>query len=472
MKRKVLSLLLVVTMMLTLVSCGNNSAKPDMDSSVTDSEISVNEGEEGSAEVSNARSEYENRIADKWVPEDEFWIFDENVKAPEFAAVEVTEFEPYEDVTCKLSSTPFAKYDINSIYNKIATNEFIHTVYPDEFRLTESESMNHFDTYTEGNFYEYTRRNFIRGNNNELRSKFSCEFVTDYKYFNGISSIYISLDGVPQNQNAQKGIYELILSIFDDETIAKYLVYAPTTSDNTNQKYEIINNIKGEDDTTYAICREFKQRETYWDIDFDIICYPSFNTRNLYTYYQPEEGTLYESSDCKLTDVIEGTLSDIDLDNYTTMFPEFANVFTGNKYKNKNDLRTGLFDYSKTIYADGSINYSTSLSNLGFLSEVPEDNYGVWYNPELDIDYNITYKDNDIIDFNINVSHDYNYYNVDATEEQLKACAESQVRTIAPNADLSKRTSEGIWLGKPCEFTFSYVDDYKGWRFEVDFLGD
>ena len=59
-----------------------------------------------------------------------------------------------------------------------------------------------------------------------------------------------------------------------------------------------------------------------------------------------------------------------------------------------------------------------------------------------------------------------------ATEEQLKACAESQVRTIAPNADLSKRTSEGIWLGKPCEFTFSYVDDYKGWRFEVDFLGD
>mgnify|MGYP003306239775 FL=1 len=61
-----------------------------------------------------------------------------------------------------------------------------------------------------------------------------------------------------------------------------------------------------------------------------------------------------------------------------------------------------MFDYSKTIYADGSINYSTSLSNLGFLSEVPEDNYGVWYNPELDIDYNITYKDNDIIDFNIN----------------------------------------------------------------------
>ncbi|MBQ9140176.1 MAG: hypothetical protein IJX63_00090 [Lachnospiraceae bacterium] len=398
MKKKMIGLMLGMVLALSITACGGENAsqssngtekqqtneqstKPHKDTE----DAKVSGSEEAAQQSGNKESEAADKaetggtteettepaeVVEKEVEEEAFWLSKENLQVPAFGSLAVEDRTALDgSVSYKISDTPF-KPDIDAIEEALKNNENVKGIY--NMSRSKSEDLDDFATYTEGDFYVYSTREFINGRfeDEEILTDLCVRFSTDYSMFNDISSISLSLGEIPQTNLSQEKVYSIAEDVYGS-VIAEYLVYSASNANGPgkDERLDFYETITGEDGTRYSLERDFSKysSDDPWSVRFYVgIEYPSFSTQNRYNYDNGGKELMYNSAKYTVSDITEGGLSDADFAQFSTMFPEYTGIDVGAKF-----IRNGMnrFSYEEETLHNGDVQYSFEMYELSTLLE-------------------------------------------------------------------------------------------------------
>lgn len=451
MKKKILMTALMLVMALSTAACG----KEEAESAVKDKETVVESVEEKDEKEESPKNIFEGikekseeEIAEE-KKQDKFWKT-MKLDAPVMEDLIVREVTLLDPVTVKVGTPPF-NYNVDEIEQKIKEIPYI----TDNYVLSREkfEQIDEFETYAEGDFHDYKVTEYLHGylkDEDDDLNDFFIAFNTDYSKYDKIHSVTVYFYTVKEEEMAQEGIASVLKAVYGEE-IGHYAAYA--TTDESNE-YNLDAIIESENGTKYGINRQMK--EDYdggiWEIAFYVyVKDPGFS--NKIEFYDGDQEPLIHQAKYNMSLLTQGNVSDINLDEFSQMFPEYTGTDMGGEFV-RNKLET--YDYRESILDDGTIRYSLKLFDINNLLL----DYAGYESPYLDVDYTIKEKDGQIDDIDVHFAVE----GIGRCWEEMDAARamnimKEQVSVWLPGIALNKEETDSqsyrgdfTYLGVPCEY--------------------
>ncbi len=479
MKKKLVIVLLTVAMGVSLIACGGAAETTNDTKQENVAETSSVTKQESVAVESTKESGYETGTT---ISEDAFWKTREMVQ-PSLEDVSVRSVSIEDVLTIKIATTPF-NFDIDEIEQKLRVNSFI----TDRFNLSREkrETIYSAESYTEGDFHDYVYTDAINGRleGEDTTQDFYVSLTTDYSTYDNVNYASVYINNMPEAADTQENIRMVLKDIFGEE-VAEYLVYGPSDPDaNARDKYNMEAVIESSGGNKYLLERDLEKNdhnvltsiEGTWKMTFSVrVSEPGFSNLTTFAYYDGKKVPMAHSAKYNMSDITEGGVSDINLNNFSQMFPEYTRVDIGSKFI-RNDLT--MFSYNEEILSDGAIEYCLDITGLvNQLADVPG-----YQQPKLDVSYTLREKDDALYYVDVSFKGSNIYRHVEEIDnEKLLNSMKEQVSVLMPNIDLSETVySEGVtsynientftYMGVTCEYKISFNLNHNNgdWSISID----
>ena len=406
MKKKLLTLLLTISMSMGIVACGQATEDnfEDMENEYIDM-VEDDIDKEMDTEITNFPA-----AASGWTYK--------TVECP-YPELIMEDVPLSDSTTVRLFTTPF-NIKIEDMYEVVKNHPFFTDA---TCSIRKFEDCDEFKSDDEGDFYIYECQDMIFVDNKEGQQIFSMSLSTDYSLFKNINDINIHFYQVDKGTETQEQIRQILSDILGEE-IADYLVYNITEIDGEEENFTEV--IETTDDATYYSYRTITPDKEKYSVDFAISVSAS---KEGFFYYNGGQKPGIDSSKYGIDDI--SNISVINYDKFTDFLPELNHIdlgaeFLGNSIKN--------LEYSEFYERDGSTEYQLSIDDIKlYLKDVNNSQC-----PVLNINYIIREKE-DAVKFLTIIFEANNIFKwqEDATPEEVLNKMKEQVSVFYPDIDLS-----------------------------------
>ncbi len=448
MKKKIVTMILFVTMICGMAACGQKE------------ETSLNTEKEDTTVGNNVQGETDkdnDRTATTDKENNSLWVT-RTVEPPSLGEIFVKDYEIISGVSVKISTSPF-DYDFDEIEKKLRANSFIADNYKLETELW--EDIQNAQTYNEGDFHDYVFCQSINGESKdnqggrEIYADFDFTLSTDYAYFDNINAVSVSFKDILLEEN---GVQENIYSVLRDtlgEEVAEYLVYAQAEDENDMDFSEYVTT---EGDSLYYFTRKITEFSDGCQIEFYM---KAVETQNGFVCVNQGKTPMLQDAKYNLNILTEGNVSGWNIKEFSQDMPEYTSIDVGVEFIRN---RLGWTRYSEAVSDDNTSTYEL------FAFEYEQGLYDVaaYDCPSIEITYTISERDDDITYLNVIFEGESGAYfdssDKEAFHEKVFSILKEQITLLCPCLDPEVLNYENFqekntwsttipvtYLGKECE---------------------
>ena len=323
--KKIICLLLSLLMVLSLVACGKNDKKPDVETN--DDLPTIN------------REDIEFL---------DFWKLDSGLKEPKIEKIKVKETEIEGDIVY-VSST-ILNFDNYKVCEELKKLSYVKENYEKVFAYDgerhdaiEENKVMYMQIYDE---------NYIDGENEDYNdTTISIRSEQRMNFYETPDWLEFTVWGANKTENDQKGIYE-IAKVLYGEKIAEYLVYGEDKDWYDWSGMEQLENgtqlsdIYGEDGSEYELRRRVVDNGDTMDVTLCVNVHWN-DYEQIFNHDFEDESKLYVENEFSASSVLTGT--------YPKLTPFDGTAFTEKMFKNllPNYDRSTIFDWEYLTIKDG-----------------------------------------------------------------------------------------------------------------------